>query len=160
MNQRQQFAQTVTELMSIDPKIVILLADIGVHSFREAFEKYPDRCYNTGATEQATVLLAAGLAKSGLYPVVSTIASFLCRRAYEQIMVGFGINQLKGLFVSVGADGYPGLGPTHKCVEHMTLMEQIPDMWTGDPAGAEEADIAIRRAVEMKRLAYIGLGNN
>ena len=96
--QRQQFSITVNKLLANDQRLILLLGDIGTHAFRESFEQWPERCLNVGCTEGASVSLAAGLAKSGLMPIFSTIASFMVRRAYEQIMVGFGINELPGLF--------------------------------------------------------------
>lgn len=103
--------------------------------------------------------MAAGLAKSGLYPIFSTIASFMVRRAYESIMVGFGINELHGLFVSVGADGYPGLGPTHACPEDCLLMRHIPGMAIRTPTTAIGVDTCIREAVASSALTYVRLGN-
>ena len=46
---------------------------------------FPPRVFNCGIMEQATVGIAAGMAKSGLIPVIYSIAAFLVYRALEQI---------------------------------------------------------------------------
>ena len=81
MKIRQQFPLSVKEAMDLDNRVVTLLGDIGVWSFHKAKEEYPDRVYNIGILEQATISVAAGLAKTGLIPVVHTIAPFLVERA-------------------------------------------------------------------------------
>lgn len=155
---RKQFTAAVEKLLADDDRIVILLGDIGVHAFRKSFERYPERCYNLGTAEQTMVGMAAGLAKEGFYPIVHSIAPFLVRRAYEQIYIDFGVQQLPGLFVTVGADNdYPALGPTHRCPEDMTLMECVPGMIAFAPRNAEDADLEIRASVANDSLAYVRL---
>lgn len=144
--------------MEDDARIVVLLADIGTFSFAEAFKRWPERCMNTACTEFGTVNLATGLAKSGLIPIVSTIASFLVRRAYEALYI-HGMNDLPGLFVSVGADGYPGLGRSHSAPEDVLLMRQIPGMAIRTPTTAIGVDTCIREAVTPATLTYVRLGN-
>ena len=45
---RKQFATTITETMSKDENLCLLLGDIGVFGFKKCFETYPDRIYNIG----------------------------------------------------------------------------------------------------------------
>ena len=118
MTQRAAFIATVSRLMDEDDRIILLLCDIGVYGFRRLFQKHPKRCHNTGVTECGTVGMAAGLAASGYYPIVSTIDSFLMRRAYEFIRLDFRETGLAGLFVGVGGQReYRKLGPTHMLPE-------------------------------------------
>ncbi len=155
---RKQFTATVEKLLADDHRIVLLLGDIGVHVFRKSFELYPDRCYNLGTAEQTTVGMAAGLAKEGFYPIVHSIAPFLVRRAYEQICIDFGAQELRGLFVTVGADNdYPALGPTHRCPEDLTLMQCVPGMLCYAPENEDVVDYEIRNAVASNDLAYVRL---
>ena len=68
------------------PKLVALTADV-LRSFRfQGFvEKYPDRVYNMGVTEQNMMSFAAGLAHEGFIPFVFSFAPFASMRAAEQI---------------------------------------------------------------------------
>lgn len=156
MNQRRQFSATMLELMEKDESIVVLLGDIGVFSFRDHMARWPKRCINAGVSEQAMVGMAAGLALAGLYPVISTIDSFLARRAYEFIRLDFGEQQLPGLFVSVGHDGdYKGLGPSHACPEGRDLMQSVPGMYVTEPETPFQLEVELRRAVGARSLTYI-----
>lgn len=155
---RSQFAKTVTALMERDERVVLCLGDIGVFAFRAAFERFPTRCYNLGICESASVDLCAGLAMGGLMPIYSTIDSFLVRRAYESIYIGFGLQRLPGVFITVGGSSdYSRLGPTHECPEAPTLMAQIPGMHIRMPVSENTVDLAITSAVRQRQLAYIRL---
>lgn len=147
----------MTHLLERDPSVILLLGDISVYAFRDAGQMWPDRVINMGACEQGSVGFAAGLAKAGYYPVFHTIASFLCRRAYEQIYVDFGLNQLAGLFVSVGADPseYAMLGPTHHCAEDADLMERVPGMAIHTVIA--DLDRTLTHAVANRELSYVRL---
>ncbi len=142
---RKQFVTTVTELLRNDQRYVLLLGDIGVHGFRDAFKEFPKRVYNIGILEQATVGMAAGLAMTGLVPIVHTIAPFLVERAYEQLKIDFGYQNLPGLFVSVGASyDYASLGCTHHCPADVSLIENIPNFHIKVPGNQAELDMALR----------------
>lgn len=155
MNQRTQFAETVTRLMGENEKIVLLLADVGTYGFREAFKRWPNRCLNTGPAEAATVGIAAGFAKEGFYPVVHSFSSFLCRRAYEQVYLDFGAQGLRGLFV--GIHGYEKFGASHICGEDQELMRNVPHMWVWTPTSGGNVDVCLRLSVEENNLAYVRL---
>ena len=98
---RKQLVKTVQSILATDDNVVLLLGDIGVWGFREAFKLYPERVFNIGILEQSTISLSAGLSMSGLIPVVHTIAPFLVERAYEQLKDDFGYQKLGGNFISV-----------------------------------------------------------
>jgi transketolase len=112
---RKQFTKTIEEIVATDEKSVLLLGDIGVFGFRNSLEKYPARAYNIGILEQATISMAAGLAKTGLIPIVHTIAPFIVERAFEQ---------LKDDFVK---DFSPALEKTEKSIKTTTdnLVKKI-----------------------------------
>src|ERR1035437_3614724 len=126
---RKQFVVTVESLMAQDERLVLLLGDIGVFGFRHAFAQYPRRVYNIGILEQSSVSMAAGLAKEGFIPIFHSIAPFVVERAFEQIKIDFGYQNLGGIFVTVGASyDYAALGCTHHCPGDVALMKTIPNM--------------------------------
>lgn len=158
MTLRSAFVATVTRLLDEDESVVLMLGDISVYAFREAFARHPTRCFNMGVCEQASVGMAAGLAASGLYPIYHTISSFLCRRAYEQIYLDFGVQRLPGLFVGVGgAHEYVKLGPTHCAEDERTLMKCVHGMAYLASDDEEEVERDLRSAVYHRALAYIRL---
>jgi transketolase len=132
--------------MSKDSRVVLFLGDIGVFAFREAFERFPDRTYNIGILEQASVSVAAGLAIEGMIPIFSTIAPFLVERCLDQLKVDFGYQGLGGNFISVGASyDYSSLGCTHHCPGDVQALKTIPGMQIIVPGHPAEFNFAFRQ---------------
>lgn len=139
---RKQFVTTVELILDNDPKSVLLLGDIGVFGFRNSLIKYPNRAYNIGILEQSTIGVAAGFSLGGCIPIVHTIAPFLVERAYEQLKIDFGYQQLNGNFVTVGASyDYAALGCTHHCPGDVNLMSNIPNCQVMVPGRDSEFDV-------------------
>jgi transketolase len=158
MSMRKQFVDSMTRLLKADERIVLLLGDIGVFGFRDAFAAHPDRVYNIGILEQSTVSVAAGLAQTGLIPVVHTIAPFLTERCFEQIKVDFGYQELSGVFVTVGASyDYAALGCTHHCPGDVQIMTSIPELQVMVPGSAGEFDALLASACGSGKANYIRL---
>ena len=82
-----------------------------------------------GVQEQHIIGMAAGLAMSGKIPFINTIASFLTRRCYEQLLVDLGVhNQPVRLIGSGGGSVYAPLGVTHIANEDIAILSAIPNM--------------------------------
>jgi transketolase len=155
---RKTFVQAVIALMEKHNNIVLLLGDIGVHGFREAFQRFPDRTFNIGIMEQSMVSVAAGWALKGYRPIVHTIAPFLVERAYEQLKIDFGYHSLPGIFVGAGGSyDYSSLGCTHHCPADVSLLENIPGFTIFTPGNSSELEDAINRAFTRRCLSYIRL---
>jgi len=160
-NMREQLVKTIIKLLRKDKRLVLLLGDIGVYGFQQAFKDFPDRVYNIGILEQATVSLAAGLAKTGLIPVFYSIAPFIAERALEQLKIDFGYQQLRGNFVSVGGSyDYAALGATHQCPGDVGILKQIPGMKIMVPGTAEEFDRLFREVYCLPGPHYFRLSES
>lgn len=158
MTKRAAFISTMQQILDEDESVVLLLGDISCFAFRESFAKHPTRCLNVGICEQASVSLAAGLAMSGLYPVYHTIDAFLARRAYEQLKLDFGEQNLPGMFVTVGGlKDYASLGPTHCCGEtSMASFGVMLDFVVVSPKKDEIPDV-LRDFIKKRLRSYIRL---
>jgi transketolase len=155
---RKQLVKTVESILDSNERSVLLLGDIGVFGFRKSLEKYPSRAYNIGILEQTTIGLAAGLSKTGLIPIVHTIAPFLVERAYEQLKIDFGYQELNGNFISVGSSyDYASLGPTHHCPGDIPIMKNIPNMQIIVPGNSEEFDNLFNRSYDNGKPTYYRL---
>jgi len=158
MSMRKQFVETIESILPKDERLVLVLGDIGVFGFRKAFAAYPDRVYNIGILEQSTIGMSAGLAMTGLIPVVHTIAPFLVERSYEQLKLDFGYQKLGGNFVSVGGSyDYAALGCTHHCPSDVGILKNIPGMEIILPGTAEEFDSLFRQAYASGGPTYFRL---
>ena len=141
---RKTFTRIVEQIINRDKRVVALLGDIGVHSFRESMELFPNRVINIGILEQSMIGIAAGLSKQGLIPFVHTIAPFMVERALEQLKIDFGYQELGGNFVSVGASSdYSALGCTHHCPGDISILLTIPGFELFVPGTAKELTQAI-----------------
>ena len=125
-NVRQQFADTMLSVGSNDEKLVVVVGDIS-HGILQPFaQACPERFYNIGILEPTTISLGAGLSRSGLTPVIHTIAPFLLERSFEQIKLDFCYHKVSGNIVTVGgAFDYANLGVTHHCYGDFALMKTL-----------------------------------
>lgn len=120
---RQEFADTMLEIGPQDPNLVVMVGDISHGILKPYASACPGRYYNIGICEPTIVNMAAGLSKVGLVPVVHTIAPFITERAYEQIKLDFGYQNLALNLVSVGGSfDYSQLGCSHHCYTDVSLL--------------------------------------
>lgn len=145
---RDRFAPVVSRLLDEDPRVAVVLAEIGKDAFEEAMRRHPDRVINVGIREQLLVGAGAGLALAGLRPVVHTFASFLVERPFEQIKLDFGHQGLGGVLVSAAASfDWPAGGFTHMSPGDVALLDTL-DGWTVHvPGHPDEAETLLRHAV-------------
>jgi transketolase len=120
---RLEFADTMLEVGPRDPRLVVMVGDIS-HGILQPYAKAcPGRYYNIGICEPTIVNMAAGLNKTGLIPTLHTIAPFLIERAYEQIKLDFGYQQLNVNLITVGGSfDYAQLGCSHHCYTDVSLL--------------------------------------
>ena len=89
---RQASLKTVFKLAKIDKKIVFIGSDLGPGILEEMKQKFPERFFMEGVTEQGIIGMAAGLALEGYKPFINNIGTFLTRRCYEQIVVDLAMH--------------------------------------------------------------------
>ena len=86
----------LVELGQQYPQIVVLDADLNTSSKASYFKKaFPDRFVQVGIAEQNLFGIAAGLALTGFIPFPSTFASFVSRRALDQIAISICYPKVK-----------------------------------------------------------------
>lgn len=141
---RKQYVLTTEYLTDKDERVITLLGDIGVYSFKYIKDKHPNQVHNLGILEQSSISVAAGLALAGYVPFFHTIAPFIVERSYEQLKDDFGYQKLGGNFVSVGASYDDGaLGTTHYCPADVSILKSIPNMQIIVPGTAKELDVLL-----------------
>ena len=111
---RKKFIETLTELSKDDPKIILIVGDVGF-SFLEPYrERFPKQFLNIGIMEQTMMNVAAGLARKGYKPYVYTMSNFILTRPNEQLRnsICFSNANVK-LFGVKGSAAYKFLGYSH-----------------------------------------------
>ncbi|MFJ8797193.1 transketolase family protein [Streptomyces sp. NPDC102487] len=145
---RDRFAPVVSRLLDEDPRVAVVLAEIGADGFAEARRRHPDRVINVGIREQLLIGAGAGLALTGLRPVVHTFASFLVERPFEQVKLDLGHQDAGAVLVSAAASfDWPAGGFTHMAPGDVALLDTL-DGWTVHvPGHPDEAETLLRHAV-------------
>ncbi len=154
---RLVFGETVTELAAKDDRIVMLDGDLGSSTQAKLFEDaYPERYYQMGIAEQNMLGVAAGMAKTGLVPFISTFVAFALHRPLDQIRV---LIAQTGANVKITA-GYCGLftgkaGKTHQIVDDISIARAMPGMIVISPADEVEARQVLAWSVEYDGPVFI-----
>ncbi|MCO8307964.1 transketolase family protein [Streptomyces sp. RKCA744] len=144
---RERFAAIVSRLLDEDPRLAVVLAEIGKDGFADAARAHPDRVINVGIREQLLVGVGGGLALTGMRPILHTFASFLIERPFEQIKLDFGHQGMGGVLVSAaGSYDWPAGGYTHMAPGDVALLDTL-DGWTVHvPGHPDEAETLLRDA--------------
>ena len=157
---REAYGKALLKLGEINPKIVVLDADLSKSTKTDGFsKKYPERFFQMGIAEADMMATAGGLAASGKIPFASSFAIFATGRAYDQVRNTIGY---PGLNVKIAAT-HAGVtvgddGGSHQSIEDIALMRVIPGMTVLNPADAAEAEKLIYAAAEYVGPVYIRLG--
>lgn len=156
MNPRLQFARTAADLVETDLSVALVYAEISGQFFGEVEAAHPDRVVNVGIREQLLVNVGAGMALTGMRPIVHTFAPFLVERAFEQVKLGFGHQDVGGVLVgSGGSFDSAGAGRTHQAPGDVALVDTLPGVSIHAPGTAGEVDAVLRRAVAGDGLHYV-----
>lgn len=156
---RNAFAETLTKLAQEDERLVLLSGDIGNKLFDKFKQLDPLRFYNCGVAEANMMGVAAGMALSGLRPVIYTITPFTTTRCFEQIRVDVCYHQAPVVIVGTGSGlSYAELGPTHHSLEDMAILRTLPGMCVLAPCDATELELMLRAALQQDRPVYIRIG--
>jgi transketolase len=159
---RQAFGEALLELGAEIPELVVLDADVSNSTQTVHFgKKYPERFFNVGVAETNLVDMAAGMATSGLRPVVSTFALFLALKGAEQIRNSISYNNLPVIL----AGGYAGLsdsfdGASHQCITDLAIMRALPGMQVFVPFDPRQIKQILEHALEFDGPIYIRLCRN
>ena len=158
-DQRQRFYRLLPELLEQDPRLVLVLAEIGAGYLDAArVAAVADRVVNVGIREQLMIGVAGGLALTGLRPIVHTFAPFLLERPYEQVKLDLGHQGVGAVLVSAGGSyDWPQGGETHFGPRDVALLDTL-DGWTVHvPGHPDEVETLLRRATAGTDRVYLRL---
>jgi transketolase len=155
---RERFAATANELVDRDPRVAVVLADISAPLFAPAAARHPGRVINVGIREQLLIGVTGGLALAGLRPIAHTFPSFLVERAFEQVKLDIGHQDVGAILVSAGGSyDMSTEGRTHQSPGDVALIDTL-DGWTIHvPGHPDEADALLRRAAAGDDRVYLRL---
>jgi transketolase len=145
-----------------DEKVLVVSADSVLAGRLVPFmQKYPNRVIEAGIAEQSAVDIAAGLATTGMKPVVISYAGFLTMRACEMIRTFIaypGLN-VKLIGLNGGMLGGEREGVTHQFYEDLGILRSMPGVNILTPADAGQAYKAAAAMMEIEGPVYLRLGS-
>lgn len=157
---RDGYGDGLLEAAELFADMVVLDADLSGSTKTKNFSKqYPQRFFNFGVAEQNLVGNAAGMALSGLMPVVSSFAMFLSGRAWEIVRNAVAYPTLNVKLVATHSGLTLGEdGASHQTIEDIAIMRTIPGMTVLVPADYTQAKQALIAALHHKGPVYIRNG--
>ena len=162
ISMRDAFGQSLLELAKEREDFVVLDGDVaggtGANVFREA---YPERFIQCGIAEQNMVSMAAGLATTGIIPIVTCYAVFASMRAIEQARnsVAYPNFNVKIAASHLGLDVGPD-GATHQSIEDIAIFRAIPNFIVVSPADPQELSAALPVLVNHNGPVYLRTGRS
>lgn len=145
-----------------DPGVVVVSPDAMLAGRLVPFkERFPERFFEVGIAEQCAVDVAAGLATTGLTPVVVSYAGFLTMRACEMIRTFIaypGLN-VKMIGLNAGMFGGEREGVTHQFHEDVGILRSMPGVAIVAPADAGQARQAAEAMFDVEGPVYLRLGS-
>jgi transketolase len=159
INVRDQFGKQLAKLAKEDSRVLALDGDLGNSTRLDSIEKETvDSFLQMGIAEQNMVGVAAGLASVGFQPWVCSFATFLTKRALDQIVVSVAQTNFDVKLVG----SYSGLltsntGKTHHSLDDIAIMTTIPNMTVIAPSDPGETVSAMKAMHKTAGPMYLRL---
>jgi transketolase len=159
---KKDFFDYMHTIMDENPDVYFLMAGLGYPRVDEFLAKYPDRAFNTEASEQATLDIAIGLCYANKIPVVYSITPFLLYRGFETLRTYINHEELPVILVGVGRkddyskhDGFSHYaGDDYKLFGEGGILDHITQR---TPLGVTGLHEMMDRAVQQRKPTYINI---
>ena len=122
-----------------------MLGPTGLDEFQKVF---PERTVDVGIAEQHAVTSAAGMAFTGLHPVVAVYSTFL-NRAFDQLLLDVALHKAGVTFVLDRAGITGDDGPSHHGIWDLALCGMVPTMHVGVPRDGARLRELLREAIDI-----------
>lgn len=156
---RTIFNKTLLEIAEKDPRIHMVLADIGYGEIDEFARRFPERYYNCGVMEQNMTGVACGIAMEGNIALTYSIANFPTLRCLEQIRNDVCYHNANVKIVNIGGGvSYGPLGVSHHSTEDIAILRALPNMVVVVPCDMQEAEAATYATFEYEGPVFYRCG--
>ena len=151
----EAFSSSLIEYAGKDKRIVAITAAMAEGTGLKNFKlKYPDRFFDVGITEQHAVTFAAGLAASGMKPVVAIYSTFM-QRAVDQVIHDTALQSLPVIFIVDRAGLIENDGETHQGIFDISLFRSIPNLELLSPYDQADMDRMLEYALKSEKPVMI-----
>ena len=160
IDKRKIFFEELIKLAETDPRIVLIVPDVGFSFTEEFAEKFPSRYFNFGVTEQSCVVIASALALDGWKPYVYSMINFVLFRPAEMVRNAIVHHNANVKLLGVkGSEKYKFLGFSHNLSHPSEDTEfcQNIDLNYFVPETEHETRKVIQQTYESELPVYIRL---
>jgi transketolase len=155
---RKTCLNKIYEMAQQDDRIFFIGSDLGFETLKDFKEEIPDRFIMEGINEAHVIGMASGLAMEGKIVYVNTIATFLTRRCFEQVVLDMCMHNINVRLIGNGGGVvYAPLGSTHLAFEDIAIFRALPNMTIVAPADADEMTRLMPLTVDYPGPIYIRL---
>lgn len=128
--------------------VAITAAMMGPTGLDEFQSLFPHRTIDVGIAEQHALTSAAGLAFTGLHPVVALYSTFL-NRAFDQLLLDVALHKA-GVTLVLDRSGITGDdGPSHHGIWDLALAGIIPTLHVAAPRDGARLRETFREAIDI-----------
>lgn len=159
---REAFIAALMDIAESRNDLMLVSADSKAAARATAFaEKYGERFFELGISEQSAVDVCAGMATCGLTPFLVTYAGFITMRACEQIrtFVAYPNLNVKLVGLNAGLIGGEREGVTHQFYEDISIARAIPNFKILCPGDENEVYEATKCMMEVQGPCYMRIGS-
>ena len=144
------FSEEITQIGRENPKVVaITAAMLGPTGLDKFAQSFPDRTIDVGIAEQHAVTSAAGLAFTGVHPVIAIYSTFL-NRAFDQLLLDVALHNAGVTFVLDRAGITGDDGPSHHGIWDLALTGIVPHMHVGAPRDGARVKELLRQCIAIE----------
>lgn len=156
---RKAFNKELLKIAEQDPRVFMVLADIGYGEIEPFAEAFPDRFINCGVAEQNMTGVACGIAMEGNISITYSIANFPTLRCLEQVRNDVCYHNANVKIVIIGGGmAYGPLGISHHSTEDLAIMRALPNLVVMAPCDISEAIEATKAMMAYKGPVYYRCG--
>lgn len=143
------FGEKLVELAKENEKIVAITAAMKDGTGLTKFSKeFPDRFFDIGIAEQHAIGMAAGMARSGMIPVVPIYSSFY-QRGYDQVIHDVCIQKLPVVLCADRAGIVGNDGETHQGIYDLSFFNIVPNLNVMAPKDFKELEDMLEFATKL-----------
>jgi len=143
------FASELVEIGKERKDIVaITAAMLGPTGLDQFSQLFPERTVDVGIAEQHAVTSAAGMAFTGVHPVVAVYSTFL-NRAFDQLLLDVALHKAGVTFVLDRAGITGDDGPSHHGIWDLALTGIVPTMHVAAPRDGARLRELLREAINI-----------
>lgn len=142
------FSDALVKLAEKDERITAVTAAMPEGTGLDAFrDKFPSRYFDVGIAEEHAATFAAGMAASGVKPIVALYSTF-AQRCYDQILHDVALQNLPVVFALDRAGVVGEDGPTHHGVFDISFLRSVPNLTLAAPADENEMQHMLKTAFD------------